>query len=114
MAGTDRCVVRNQAYRRSGLGIRERHNERKNRGYANADIDLSRAGLNVHFKRCEGTYAEAFDRLVENGTVSTRGLKQDAKVVDEMVFDVNSAYYECNGGYEYTRGSFLRRHTVWQ
>lgn len=106
MAGTDRCVVRNQAYRRSGLGIRERHNERKNRGYANADIDLSRAGLNVHFKRCEGTYAETFDRLVENGTVSTRGLKQDAKVVDEMVFDVNSAYFERNGGYEYAREFF--------
>ena len=33
MAGTDRCVVRNQAYRKAGLGIRERHNERKNSGY---------------------------------------------------------------------------------
>ena len=106
MAGKDRCVVRNQAYRRGGLGIRERHNERRNKGYSNADIDPDRAGLNVHFKRCAGTYAEAFDRLVAEGTVSTRGLKQDAKVVDEMVFDVNSAYFERNGGYGYARDFF--------
>ena len=35
MGKTDRCVVRNKAYRKAGLGIRERHNERKNSGYAN-------------------------------------------------------------------------------
>lgn len=106
MGKTDRCVVRNGAYRKGGLGIRERHNERKNTGYANADIDPARAPLNVHFKRCEGSYGEAFDRMVESGAISTRGLKQDAKVVDEMVFDVNSAYFERNGGYEYARRFF--------
>lgn len=73
MGKTDRCVVRNKAYRKAGLGIRERHNERKNSGYANTDIDRERAALNVHFKRCEGSYAEAFERMVENGTISTRG-----------------------------------------
>lgn len=106
MGKTDRCVVRNKAYRKAGLGIRERHNERKNSGYANTDIDRARAALNVHFKRCEGSYAEAFERMVENGTISTRGLKQDAKVVDEMVFDVNSAYFERNGGYAYAKRFF--------
>lgn len=106
MGKTDRCVVRNKAYRKAGLGIRERHNERKNSGYSNTDIDRERAALNVHFKRCEGSYAEVFERMVENGTVSTRGLKQDAKVVDEMVFDVNSAYFERNGGYEYAKRFF--------
>lgn len=106
MGKTDRCVVRNGAYRKGGLGIRERHNERKNTGYANADIDPARAPLNVHFKRCDGSYGEAFDRMVESGAISTRGLKQDAKVVDEMVFDVNSAYFERNGGYEYARRFF--------
>lgn len=106
MAKTDRCVVRNQAYRRASLGLRERHNERKNQGYANSDIDPSRAALNVHFKRCEGSYGEAFDRLEQAGSISTRGLKQDAKIVDEMVFDVNSAYFERCGGYDYARRFF--------
>lgn len=106
MAKTDRCVVRNQAYRRVSLGIRERHNERKNTGYANTDIDPARAALNVHFKRCEGTYTEVFDRLERDGIISTRGLKQDAKIVDEMVFDVNSAYFERGGGYEYAKQFF--------
>lgn len=106
MAKTNRCVVRNGAYRKASLGIRERHNERKNKGYANADIDPARAALNVHFKRCEGTYTEVFDRLEKENIISTRGLKQDAKVVDEMVFDVNSAYFERNGGYEYAKRFF--------
>lgn len=106
MGKTDRCVVRNGAYRKGGLGIRERHNERKNAGYANADIDPARAPLNVHFKRCEGSYMEAFDRMVGSGAISTRGLKQDAKVVDEMVFDVNSAYFERGGGYGYAKRFF--------
>lgn len=106
MGKTDRCVVRNGAYRKGGLGIRERHNERKNAGYANADIDPARASLNVHFKRCEGSYMETFDRMVESGAISTRGLKQDAKVVDEMVFDVNSAYFERGGGYDYAKRFF--------
>lgn len=106
MAKTDRCVVRNQAYRKASLGIRERHNERKNKGYANADIDPDRTALNIHFKPCEGTYTEAFDRLEKAGVISTRGLKQDAKVVDEMVFDVNSAYFERGGGYEYAKQFF--------
>lgn len=106
MGKTDRCVVRNGAYRKGGLGIRERHNERKNTGYANADIDPARAPLNVYFKRCEGSYIETFDRMVESGAISTRGLKQDAKVVDEMVFDVNSAYFERGGGYDYAKQFF--------
>ena len=65
-------VVRNQAYRRGSIGIRERHNERKNECYSNADIQLQRSPLNVHFKQCEGTYTQAFDRLLADGVISTR------------------------------------------
>ena len=93
MGKTDRCVVRNKAYRKAGLGIRERHNERKNSGYANTDIDRERAALNVHFKRCEGSYAETFEHMVENGTISTRGLKQDAKVYRLAVKEAGGEEY---------------------
>ena len=35
-----------------------------------------------------------------------RGLKPDAKVFDELVFDVNTAYFEDNGVYEYAKSFF--------
>ena len=73
MGKTDRCVVRNKAYRKAGLGIRERHNERKNSGYANTDIDRERAALNVHFKHCEGSYAEVFERMVKTAQSAQGG-----------------------------------------
>jgi len=106
MAKTDRTVVRNQPYQRGGIGIRERHNERKNECYSNPDIELAHSHLNVHYRRCEGTYERTLDRMLEQGIVSTRGLKPDAKVFEEMVFDVNTAYFERNGGYDYAREFF--------
>ena len=106
MAKTDRTVVRNQPYQRGGIGIRERHNERKNECYSNPDIELARSHLNVHFRQCEGTYERALDQMLEQGIVSTRGLKPDAKVFEEMVFDVNTAYFERHGGYDYAREFF--------
>lgn len=106
MPKIDQTIVRNQAYRKAGISIREHHNERRNTHYSNPDIVSERSRFNVHFKRCEGTYAQAFDKLVADGTVSTRGLRPDAKVIDEMVFDVNTAYFERHGGYDYARRFF--------
>lgn len=112
MQKVDRTVVRNQAYRKAGISIRERHNERKNTHYCNPDIVPERSNLNIHFKRCEGTYVQAFDKMVADGTISTRGLKPDAKVMDEMVFDVNTAYFDRHGGYEYAKQFFARAYRV--
>lgn len=106
MAKTDRTVVRNQPYQRGGIGIRERHNERKNECYSNPDIELARSHLNVHFRHCEGTYEQTLEQMLAQGIVSTRGLKPGAKVFEEMVFDVNTAYFERNGGYDYARKFF--------
>jgi len=103
MEKIDRSVVRNQAYPKSAVGIRERHNERRNQGYSNPDIVKERSHFNVNFKACDGGYEEVFDRMVTDGAISTRGLKADAKVFDEMVFDVNSDYFERSGGYEYAK-----------
>ncbi|MCL2408315.1 MAG: plasmid recombination protein [Oscillospiraceae bacterium] len=106
MAKVDRSVVRNAAYRKGEFSIRERHNERQNESYFNGDIMLDRAHLNVHFKKCDTTYEQEFNRMVEDGTISLRGLKPDAKVFDELVFDVNTAYFDRNGGYEYAKSFF--------
>lgn len=96
--------VRNERYRKNSIGVRERHNERKNEAYSNPDVLLEYSSQNVVFKACDApTYAQQFDRMVAEGAVSTRGLKPDSYVFDEMVFDVNTEYFERHGGYEYAK-----------
>lgn len=96
--------MRNERYRKNAISVRERHNERKNEVYSNPDVLLEYSHNNVTFKACEAaTYAQQFDRMVEEGIVSTRGLKPDAYIFDELVFDVNTDYFETHGGYEYAK-----------
>ncbi len=78
--------------------------ERKNESYENMNVDLSQTENNVHFKSCgDETYNEYLDKLIENGTVSLRGLKPDATVFDEMILDVNTDYFFQRGSYEFAK-----------
>jgi len=112
MTKIDRTVVRNKAYPRNNFSIRERHNERKNEVYSNPDIVQGRSHLNIRFKGCNGTYTQAYDQLLEEGTISTRGLKPDADIFAEMVFDVNTSYFEQHGGYEYAKDFFFEAYKM--
>ena len=95
-------VARVVQHTQTAVGKFERHIERKNENYENMNVDLARTPMNVHFKDCGGlTYNAWLDKQMAEGAVSLRGLKKDAKVFDEMIFDVNSAYFEEHGGYEY-------------
>lgn len=95
-------VARVVQHTQAGVGKAERHIERKNKTYENMNVDLSRTPMNVHFKSCgDLTYNACLDQMVEDKRVSLRGLKKDAKVFDELVFDVNSAFFEEHGGYEF-------------
>ena len=97
-------VARVAQHTAAGIGKSERHIERKNESYENMNVDLTRMPMNVHFKGSgEQTYNARLDELVADGSVSLRGLKKDAKVFDEMIFDVNTAYFEERGGYEYAK-----------
>ena len=96
------AVARVQQYAKASIGKSERHIERKNQNYENMNVDLSQTPRNVHFQSCgDLTYNATMDKLVEEGAVSLRGLKPDAKLFDEMIFDVNTAYFEEHGGYDY-------------
>ena len=101
-----KTVVRNAQYKRGGLKVRQRHNERQNDSYMNGDIIQERAALNVHFKQSAGSYETTFDKMIAEGAISTRGLGKDPFIVDELVFDVNSTYFENHGGYEYAKSFF--------
>ena len=102
--GKNYAVARVEQYTKDSIGKAERHIERKNTSYANMNVDLSHSDRNIHFKSAgDLTYNAHLDKLVEDGAISLRGLKKDAKVFDEMIFDVNTAYFEERGGYKYAR-----------
>jgi prefoldin subunit 5 len=109
MAKTNYSVVRNEGYTASSFNVRERHNERKNESYYNGDIEPERAPLNVHFLRhfredgTPETYEETFKRLTSEGVISDKWHKPKSKSFDELVFDVNTDYFERSGGYEYAK-----------
>ena len=102
MAKQNFSVARIETRTRATVGKFERHIERKNDSYENMNVDLSRTPMNVSFKSCgELTYNEHLDQMIAAGMVSLKGLKPDATVFDEMIMDVNTDYFEQNGGYEY-------------
>ena len=104
MARQNYSVARVKTRTQESVGKFERHIERKNEHYANMNVDLERAPMNVQYKGCgELTYNEMLQKLVDEGKVSMRGLRKDAKVFDELIFDINSEYFEEHGGYDFAK-----------
>ena len=104
MPKTDFSCVRVKKYGASSIGASERHNERKNDTYSNINVDPERIPYNVHFKDPgDRTYMEILTEMEEKGMVSRRGLRPDATFFDELVFDVNTMYFDRHGGYEYAK-----------
>ena len=101
--GIDRTSVRNLAVSDKAVGNTQQHNEREKDSYRNPDIIPQRAAWNVHFKKPTASYTDLFAQLETAGTISTRGLKPDATHYCELVFDVNSAYFDNHGGYEFAK-----------
>jgi len=104
--GVDRTTVRNQPRTESNIADAEAHNERQKTCYQNEDIVPERSHLNIHFKTPSGSYQEMLRQMEQDGTISTRGLKQDAVHYGELVFDVNSAYFHNHGGYEFAQAFY--------
>ena len=104
MPKTDTSCVRVKQYKSSSIGASERHNERKNDSYANLNVVPERIPYNVHFRDPGSeSYMDILRRLETEGKLSLRGLRQDATLFDELVIDVNTMYFERNGGYEYAK-----------
>ena len=101
--GIDRTVARNVNLTASKIANAQRHNEREKESYTNPDIVPERLSYNVHLKTPTGSYAEMFEQMKADGVISTRGLKEDANLYGEVIFDVNSAYFYNHGGYEFAK-----------
>lgn len=96
-------VARVETYTKTSITKAERHNERRNKSYSNMNVDLTQTVNNVYYKRCETTYNERLKELVDSEQVSLRGLKDNAKIYDELIFDINSNYFEKHGGYQFAK-----------
>ena len=101
--GIDRTSVRNLVVSDKAVGNTQQHNEREKDSYRNPDIIPQRTAWNIHFKKPTASYTDLFSQLETAGTISTRGLKPDATHYCELVFDVNSAYFDNHGGYEFAK-----------
>ena len=101
--GIHRTNARNMRLTAARIGNAQQHNEREKESYVNQDIVPERTHLNVHFKKPVGSYAEMFQKLKEDGVISTRGLKEDAFLYGELIFDVNTAYFHNHGGYDFAK-----------
>ena len=97
-------VARVNQYSAAKIGKVERHNERKNQTYENMNVELDRSEMNIVFADTGGlTYNDYLQKKIEAGDVSTRGLRKDAALFDEMIIDVNTDYFETHGGYEFAK-----------
>ena len=112
MPEINRTVVRNAGYVRTAASKIENHNERLTETYTNPDIIRSRSVLNVHFKKNSQSYLSTVDQMIEEGTVSGAGLRKDSKILDEFVFDVNSSYFDENGGYEFAKAFYKEAYNM--
>ncbi len=105
-AKPDMSCARVKQYKSSNIGPAERHNERKNDSYDNVNVVPERIPMNVHFRSPPSSYMDTLRAMEADGKVSMRGLRQDATLFDEIVIDVNTMYFERNGGYEYARSFY--------
>ena len=101
--GIDRTSARNANLTAAKIGNAQRHNEREKESYTNPDIIPERTPQNIYFKKPTAGYAEIFAQMEKDGVISTRGLKSDANLYGELIFDVNSAYFYNHGGYEFAK-----------
>ena len=101
--GIHRTNARNMRLTAARIGNAQQHNEREKESYVNQDIVPERTRLNIHFKKPTAGYAEIFEQMKEDGIISTRGLKEDAFLYGELVFDVNTAYFHNHGGYDFAK-----------
>ena len=92
---TDMSCARVKTYTAAKIGAAERHNERKNSDYGNVNVDPERIPMNAHYKDPgDQSYMDILREMEAAGAVSRKGLRADAALFDEVIFDVNTLYFE--------------------
>ena len=106
-AKSNMSCARVQTYTAAKIGAAERHTERKNTDYGNVNVEPERIPMNVHFKSPgDKSYMDILREMESDGRISRRGLRADAVLFDEVIFDVNTMYFEERGSYDYAKEFF--------
>lgn len=106
-AKNNMSCARVRTYTAAKIGAAERHTERKNTDYENVNVKPERIPMNVHFKSPgDKSYMDILREMESDGRISRRGLRADAVLFDEVIFDVNTMYFEERGGYDYAKEFF--------
>ena len=91
------AIIRNQNHKVGAVALVERHNERKNHNYSNADIDHSRSKENFHLKSPQGSYWETFNKIRDRqqlkGNLRLQGEKQST-VLCEFIITSDKAFFD--------------------
>ena len=75
----------------SRLSGRQRHNERIGK-QRNVRIDERKTPFNITLKKCEGTYQEAIDRIIEERYTGKRAIRKDAVRLLEFTIQFGGDY----------------------
>ena len=110
--GIHRTNVRNVKISDSAVSNIQSHNEREKAVYSNSDIVFERIWMNVHFKCPTASYKEMFDEMLADKIISARGLKSDACKFGELIFDVNSLFFDQRGGYDFAKKFYSEAYRV--
>ena len=101
------AIIRNAKYKMANMQSISRHNERQNKKYGNAEIDVSKSAENYHLHRPqELSYEKEFFRLREEnnlrGNLRLSGKKQ-SNVVCEFLITSDNDYFKRIGDSETKR-----------
>ena len=75
--------------------------------HGNVNVEPERIPMNIHFKSPgDKSYMDILREMETDGRISRRGLRAYAVLFDEVIFDVNTMYFEERGGYDYAKEFF--------
>ena len=109
MTKTHKTFIRNNSYTTGKVSFVEGHNERKNKNPINADVVPERADMNVHYHQnftpggTPETYHQTIDRLLDERKIVKHNFKPNSAIIDDFILDINTSYFEENGGYEFAK-----------
>lgn len=102
MSKQNYTVARVVTHNRDNISKFERHIERKNDNYANMNVNTSQSHRNTQFKKCDCTYNDKLNEIVEIKQVSLRGLKADASAFAFLLY-IKSSYTNNEMSYMFSK-----------
>ena len=96
------AIIRNTKYKRENLKGINRHNERKNKNYSNANIDKEKSYLNYSIKSPQYSYEKEFERIRKQYDLKGQ-IKVVSNIACEYIITSDKEFFERIGESETKR-----------